>query len=410
MRALLTAVGTRGDVQPALALALELRKLGHAVRLCISPNFVDWARSLGLEALPMGVEMRMPAQRAGAIPRLTPEELRRLRESMPDLITDQFETIRGAVDGCDVILGANAHQYAAPSIAEHAGIRCVTAVYAPVALPSPDLAPPPTPGQAADVTARASVEEQWRNTARVWNERALERINHNRGRLGLAPIDDVLDHVLTDHTWLAADAVLAPVPATPGREIFQTGAWMLANDTALPEDVNAFLAGGEPPILVGFGSMPAAGELTRRLIGAARAVGRRIIVSRGWADLELLDDAPDCIAIGDVSHDLLFPRVAAVVHHGGAGTTAAAARAGVPQVVTPMFSDQFYWANRIVDLGLGATTPHATMTEESLTASLREALHPTVEVRARTLAGQVRRDGAEVAARRLALDHGAASN
>jgi vancomycin aglycone glucosyltransferase len=410
MRALLAAVGTRGDVQPALALALELRKLGHAVRLCISPNFVDWAKSLGLEAVPMGVEMRMPAQRSGTTPKLTPEELRRLRESMPDLIKDQFETIGDAVDGCDVILGANAHQYAAPSIAERAGIGCVTAVYAPVALPSPDLAPPPAPGQAADATTRASVEEQWRNTAKVWNERALERINQNRDRLGMAPIDDVLDYVLTDHTWLAADATLAPAPATPGRKIFQTGTWVFNDDTPLSADTNAFLEAGEPPILVGFGSMPAAVDMSRRLIGAARAVGRRIIVAKGWGELDLIDEASDCIAIGDVSYDLLFPRVAAVVHHGGAGTAAAAARAGVPQVITPMFGDQFYWANRIAELGLGTTTPHANMTEESLTASLREALRPAVEVRARTLATQVHRDGAEVAARRLELEYGAAGN
>src|SRR5690349_10033715 len=111
MRALLAAVGTRGDVQPALALAVELRKLGHAVRLCISPNFVDWAKGLGFEAVPMGVEMRAPAKGASAISNLTPEELRRLRESMPDLITDQFQVIGAAVDGCDVIVGANAHQY-----------------------------------------------------------------------------------------------------------------------------------------------------------------------------------------------------------------------------------------------------------------------------------------------------------
>jgi vancomycin aglycone glucosyltransferase len=410
MRALLAAVGTRGDVQPGLALALELRKLGHAVRMCISPNFVDWAKSLGLEAVPMGVEMRMPAQRSGTTLKLTPEELRRLRESMPDLITDQFETIGNAADGSDVILGCNAHQYAAPSIAEHAGIGCVTAVYAPVALPSLDLGPPPIPGQAADATMRPSIEEQWSNTAKVWNERALERINRNRDRLGMAPIDDVLDYVLTNHTWLAADATLAPVPATPGREIFQTGTWVLADDMPLSAEIDAFLEGGEPPILVGFGSMPAAGDMSRHLIGAARAVGRRIIVSRGWADLDLIDNAPDCLALGDASYDRLFPRVAAVVHHGGAGTTAAAARAGVPQVITPMFNDQFYWANRIVDLGLGATTPHATLTEESLTASLREVLHPTVEVRARTLAGQIRRDGAEVAARRLELEYGVAGS
>ena len=78
MRALLAAVGTRGDVQPAIALALELRTLGHAVRMCISPNFVDWARSLGVEAVPMGIEMRMPGRKAGALSDLTPEELRRI--------------------------------------------------------------------------------------------------------------------------------------------------------------------------------------------------------------------------------------------------------------------------------------------------------------------------------------------
>ncbi len=406
MRALLAAVGTRGDVQPALALAIALRKLGHTARLCISPNFVAWAQRLGLEAVPMGVEMRAPAKKSGIAAPLTAEELRRLRESMPDLITDQFETLAKAAAGCDVIIGANAHQYAAPSIAEHAGIGCVTAVYAPVAVPSSDLAPPPSPGQAADATVRASIEDQWQSTAKGWNERALERVNHNRDRLGLAPIDDVLEYVLTDHTWLAADATLAPVPTTPGRTIFQTGAWLLADNTPLPADLEAFLEGGEPPILIGFGSMPVAADTSRLLIAAARAMGRRIIVSKGWAELDVIDAVPDCFVIGDVSHDLLLPRVSAVVHHGGAGTTAAAARAGVPQVITPMFSDQFYWASRVVELGLGATTPHATLTEESLIRLLRELLDPAIETRARALAGHMRSDGADVAARRLELDYG----
>jgi vancomycin aglycone glucosyltransferase len=399
MRALLTAVGTRGDVQPAIALALALRNLGHAVRMCISPNFVDWAKSLGLEALPMGVEMRMPAPRAGTMSTLTPEELRRLRESMPDLITDQFDRIGAAIDGCDVIVGANAHQYAGPSIAEHRGIGCVTAVYAPVALPTPDLAPPPSPLQAEETAS--SIEERWRNTAKAWNDRALERINHNRGRLGMAPITDVLDYVLTNHTWLAADPALAPAPATPGRRIFQTGAWVLEDRLPLPAELEAFLEAGEPPIYVGLGSMPAAPGVSRTLIGAARTLGRRILISKGWAALDVIDDSRDCMAVGDVSHDLLFRRVAAVVHHGGAGTTAAAARAGVPQVLTPMFGDQFYWGGRVADLGLGATTPHSTMTQESVTEALREALDPPVARTARTFAAQVRSDGAAVAARRL---------
>ena len=406
MRVLLTAVGTRGDVQPALALALELRKLGHSVRLCISPNFVEWARSFGFEAVPMGVEMRMPAGKSGAVPKLTPEELRRLRESMPDLITDQFDTVGKAVEGCDVIVGANAHQYAGPSIAQLRGIGCVTTVYAPVALPSNDLAPAPTPGQPIETVGSRSILEQWREVAKAWNERALERINHNRSRLGLGPIDDVLDYVLTDHTWLAADAALAPVPTTHGRKIFQTGAWVFADSAPLPGDVEAFLERGEPPIFVGFGSMPASSDAAHRLIAAARAVGRRVIVSKGWAELELQGDAPDCLAVGEVSYDLLFPRVAAVVHHGGAGTTAAAARAGVPQIITPMFGDQFYWARRIVELGIGTMTPHATMTEEFLAGALREVCVPALVVRARKLASQVGRDGAKIAAGRLEAEYG----
>jgi len=401
MRVLLSAVGTRGDVQPALALALELRDLGHGVRLCISPNFVDGARSLGLDARPMGVEMRMPARGAGAPVTLTPDALRRLRESMPDLVTDQFETLASAVDGCDVIVGANAHQYAAPSIAEHAGIGCVTAVYAPVALPSPDLAPPPPTGQTWDDPALSSIDARWRHVAASWNERARERINQNRARLGMAPIDDVLDYVLTDHTWLAADAVLAPKPATPGRVVRQTGAWVLADNRPLPDELDAFLEQGEPPVFVGFGSMPATAADGHMVISAIRALGRRVIVSRGWADLELADAAPDGVEVGDVSHGLLFPRVAAVVHHGGAGTTAAAARAGVPQVITPMFGDQFYWGGRVAELGIGAITAHASMTGHRFDAALREALEPEVAVRARALAPDIRSDGAMRAARAL---------
>jgi vancomycin aglycone glucosyltransferase len=327
---------------------------------------------------------------------------------MPDLITDQFKTLGANAEGCDVIVGANAHQYAGPSIAEHAGIGCVTAVYAPVTLPSPDLAPAPTPGQTIETAGVRSILEQWRDAAKAWNDRALERIN--RGRLGLGPIDNVLEYVLTDHTWLAADAALAPVAATPGRKIFQTGAWVLADSTPLPADLEAFLGRGEPPVFVGFGSMPASNDAAHGLIAAARAAGRRVIVSRGWADLELIDGAPDCIAVGEVSYDILFPRVAAVVHHGGAGTTAVAARAGVPQIITPMFGDQFYWASRIVDLGVGATTPHATMTEEFITSSFREVCDTTVVTRARALARQVGRDGAQIAARRLEADYSATKN
>jgi vancomycin aglycone glucosyltransferase len=158
---------------------------------------------------------------------------------------------------------------------------------------------------------------------------------------------------------------------------------VLADRPPLPGELEAFLDSGDSPVLVGFGSMPAAERVSRPLIGAARAVGRRVLLSKGWAGLKPIDDAADCFGLGDVSHELLFRKVAAVVHHGGVGTTMAAARAGVPQVVAPRFGDQFYWASRVVQLGIGTATPHSTMTEESLSGALQHVLNPAVTARAR---------------------------
>jgi vancomycin aglycone glucosyltransferase len=362
MRVLLSVVGTRGDVQPVIALALEVRKLGHEVRLCVPPNFIEWVQGLGFAATPVGIEMRAPRPGAATPP-------------IPDLIADQFDSVGAAAEGCDVILGANAHQYAARSIAELHGIPYINAVYAPTALPADD------------------------NT-RAWNERALARVNANRARLGLEPIQDVLRHIVTDRPWLAADPTLAPAPSIPDLAIVQTGAWILEDPSPLPSDLEEFLAAGPPPVYFGFGSMPIADAegTSRTLIDAARAAGRRAIVSRGWADLELIDEAPDCIAIGDVNQQALFPRVAAVVHHGGAGTTLAAARAGAPQVVVPMFGDQPFWASRVRELGIGTSVPIAELTADRLASALHDASDPAIAERAGSIAGRIVIDGAAVAA------------
>jgi vancomycin aglycone glucosyltransferase len=270
-------------------------------------------------------------------------------------------------------------------------------VYAPVSLPSPDHVPP-GPAQTSDAPANLRL---WDDHKRAWNARSLERVNANRVRLGLTPIDDVVGHILGNRPWLAADATLGPVPSTPGMDVEQTGAWLLPDSSALPPELEAFLDRGEPPVYLGFGSMPVAEGTSRTLIDAVRATGRRMILSRGWAELGLVDPAPDCIAIGDVNHQALFPKVAAVVHHGGAGTTTAAARAGVVQVAVPMFSDQFYWGRRIRELGIGSAVPVAGLSADTLASALHEALAPAVSTRARAVAGSVTADGAAIAAQRL---------
>jgi vancomycin aglycone glucosyltransferase len=124
-------------------------------------------------------------------------------------------------------------------------------------------------------------------------------------------------------------------------------------------------------------------------------------VSRGWSDVAVPDDASDCIAIDEVNQQALFPRVAAVVHHGGAGTTTAASLGGTPQVVVPQLYDQHYWAGRVQDLGIGVAHAPGVPTVESLTAALRHALAMDVSARARSFATRIRLDGARVAAQRL---------
>ncbi|MBV9948980.1 MAG: glycosyltransferase family 1 protein [Myxococcales bacterium] len=402
MRALLSSVGTRGDVQPVIALAVRLRALGHDVRLCVPPNFVEWVRGLGFEATPVGVEMRYPPKRdrEGPSAALTAEQIERSRASMPDLVTNQFDAIGAAAEGCDVILGGNAHQYAMHSIAELRGIPCVTALYAPVAIPSPDHPPPPGPGETWSHGDAAAHDRRWADNLRAWNDRALERVNHNRAHLGLPAIDDVLRHNIGPRPWLATDPPLAPAPAAPGLLVFQTGAWLLEDTEALPRELEAFVHAGEPPVYVGFGSMPAGEGLGRAAIEAARALGRRVILSRGWAELDPIDGAGDCIGVGDVNQQALFPRVAAVVHHGGAGTTAVAARAGVPQVLAPMFGDQFYWASRVEALGIGASAA-GPPTAPPLATALERALQAPVPARAAAFAQQLHPDGAMRAAWRL---------
>jgi len=183
--------------------------------------------------------------------------------------------------------------------------------------------------------------------------------------------------------------------------VYQTGAWILPDKRPLSRELEAFLAEGEPPIYFGFGSTRAPQAAGQVMLNAARALGRRAIVSRGWFDAALVDDAADCLSIGDANLHALFPRVAVAVHHGGAGTTTAAAMAATPQVVIPEVYDQPYWAGRVQALGIGATLTPKALTTDSLTHALEQTLTSDVAARAKSIASAVRRDGVAVAARAI---------
>lgn len=402
MRVLLSTIGSRGDVQPLVALAVQLRDLGHEARICAPPDFRDWVEGLGIEFVPLGPAVTSTAKADSPLmpARPTPEQIQQM---MAGTVATQFETIPVAADGCDVIVAGNALNIATRSVAELMGIRYVFAAYCPITLPSAHHAPPKVIAWTPE-DAGADNLTLWAEDAVGWTERWGPPLDSHRAALGLPPVTDVRTHILTDDPWLASDPALAPWPEADDPHVFQTGAWILPDDRPLSPELEEFLAAGDPPVYFGFGSIRAPRDIARTMIESARALGRRTILLRGWADLCLVDDGPDCLSIGDVNQQALFPRVAAVVGHGGAGTTTAATGAGAPQVVIPQHHDQFYFAGRVGELGIGVAHPPVEPTTESLTSALAQALRPGVIARARAVGPQVRTDGALVAARRLIAD------
>ena len=399
MRVLLSTIGSRGDVQPLVALAWQLKALGQEVRLCVPPDLRDWIEGLGIPVTPIGPELRSTGKAIPMAALPTPEQRRQMMEGT---VATQFETIASAAQGCNIIVGATALQIAAHSVAESMGIPYIFAAYCPTVLPSPHHAPPvlamlgdtPTP-------ATADYSELWAQDARRWNDTWGLLLNSHRAKLGLAPVSDVRSYIFADRPWLAADPILAPWPDPADQAVVQTGAWILSDERPLSPELEAFLHAGDPPVYFGFGSIRAPQNLSQVMINSARALGRRVIVSRGWADLSPIDNEPDCLAIGEVNQQALFKRVAAVVHHGGAGTTTAAALAGAPQVVIPQHYDQHYWAQRVHHLGIGTAHTFGTPTTDSLTSALKHTFQPGVTACAQSIATRMRSDGAQVAAQRL---------
>jgi vancomycin aglycone glucosyltransferase len=398
MRVLLTSWGSRGDIEPLAALALRLRQLGAEVRVCAPPDeeFAALFARVGVTIIPLGPSTRSVA---AGLKAPSPDAAFRLAA---ELVAARFETLPPAAEGCDALVATGLMPAGARDVAESLGIRYVLATFHIFGLPSRHFPPAARPGKPSrpDETDNRVL---WAEDAARVNALYAEPLNRGRAAIGLPPVDDVRGHVITDRPWLAADPVLAPWKELTDLDVIQTGAWILPDERPLPDELEAFLGAGEPPIYVGFGSMAmrTSGDLGRVAIEAARAHGRRAILGRGWADLALTDDAADCLVVGEVNHQILFRRVAAVVHHGGAGTTTTAALAGAPQVVVPQIVDQPHWARRVAELGIGAAHAGPVPTIESLASALGMALAPEARTRATMIATQVRTDGAMVAARRL---------
>jgi UDP:flavonoid glycosyltransferase YjiC (YdhE family) len=391
----LVAGGTRGDVQPMVALALELRRREHRVVLAAPPNFADWVSSHGLDFRPLGQDPQLFLTRHGL-------NLRRALHALKDDMHREFATLEPLVGEADLVLGASV-TCAGPSLAARRGIPYLYAVFCPALIAS---ARHPSPFVPWMRLPRWVNRLTWWAHRRTWNRLFRDIMDEERARLGLPGVREAWDHLMEGPLLVAADPTLAPLPDDAPARAESLGPWFLPEHDELPADLERFLGAGPPPVYIGFGSMVGgkAKESTAALLSAVRAAGVRAVIGRGWAGLgEGVAAADDVHLAGPVPHGKLFPRVAAVVHHGGAGTTANAARAGVPQLLIPHILDQHYWAARVADLGLGpAALGYARLTAPRLTQRLRALVGDAgYAARARQLAGTIPRDGVQRAADRL---------
>ncbi|MFE5935406.1 glycosyltransferase [Streptomyces sp. NPDC056470] len=382
-----------------VGLAVRLRQSGAEVRVCAPPD-EEFARLLagaGVSLIPVGRPVRR------LVASVEPGSAVGLAERAAELIAAQFGTVAAAAEGCDALVacGPLPVTAGARSVAEKLGVRSVHVSHQPVVLPSPYRRPPARRGRSlsSGVTDNRAL---WDEDARNANEMFGAAVNTHRVAIGLPPLENVRDYAFTDRPWLATDPALSPWRPTE-LDVVQTGAWIRPDERPLPPELVAFLDAGTPPVFVGFGSTPlgAPEDVARAAVEAIREQGARAVVSHGWAGLPLVDDEDDCFAVGEVNHQALFVRMAAVVHHGSAGTTTTAALAGAPQVVVPQGADHPYWAGRVSELGIGVAHDGPTPTAASLSAALKTALTPETRARAKAVAGTVRTDGATVAARLL---------
>ncbi len=410
MNVLILTAGTRGDVQPYVALGKGLAARGHSVSICASVTFSSFIKEHGLGYAHQNDDVIrlmhsedgktamentgnwFQAIRTGLrlFPKIGPMQRRHLRDTWASTLANQP----------DLIL-FHPKAFGAAHFAERLKIPCIFAFYLPMYAPTgefPAMGIPALPwGRWYNrLTYRFMTRATWMATGKYINEWRRE-IGMPRVRCGpyLRRADGEPIPALHGHS----ESVI-PQPADWPETARVTGYWFLDRQESWqpPPELEDFLARGDPPIYVGFGSVfgrdPV--RLTRIVVEAVKAAGLRAIVARGWGGLEPARVAlpSTVLMVDEAPHDWLFPRVAAVVHHGGCGTTAAGLRAGRPTVICPLFGDQPFWGSKVEALGVGvAPSSQKKLTVEVLTAALIQVTRSaSIKDKAAALGQRIRRE------------------
>ena len=388
--------GSRGDFQPYLALARGFTRAGHDVRIA-APDVASFRDA--------AAEQGVPFVAAGG--RIDPDEVARFLDSVVRG-SDPIRQVRRIIEihmapsieaayaatldharWSDVVV-SHFFQPAGRMVAEAAGRPWVSGSLAPM-LPTAAYPPPLVP-DLGRVLNRAA----WWILARYMNAQWSPAVNRARTRMGLPPFRDLYrrDFFSPYLDLVGVSRYVARRPQDWPRPTRVTGYWILERpDWSPPPALAAFLAAGPGPIALGFGSMTTEDRagLTRTVVEAVRRTGERVVLQSGWAELGGDDLPPSVFVAGDVPHDWLFPRVRAVVHHGGAGTTAAVFRGGVPGVVVPHIADQRMWAGIAKRLGVTpASILRPDLTPERLARAIVATRDPAMASRAARLGELIR--------------------
>ncbi|MCJ1313310.1 hypothetical protein MMC25_006987 [Agyrium rufum] len=423
-------VGSRGDVQPFVALGKELKlHYGHRIRLATHGTFKKFVEENGLEFFDIGGDpaelMAFMVKNPGLIPgmkSLREGDVGKRRKGMAEILQGCWRScadvaeVKGDDDDADGsgdaskprpfianAIIANPPSFAHIHCAEHMGIPLHLMFTMPWSAthdfphPIANIKSTNASGSVTNEMSYTLVELMtWQGLGDLINKFRTETLN--LGELSAAAATTMLHRLKIPYTYCWSPALI-PKPQDWGRHISISGFYFLslASNYQPPADLAEFLADGPPPVYIGFGSIVVddPNAMTNLIFEAVRKTGQRALVSKGWGGFGADDmDKPDGVfMLGNCPHDWLFQHVSCVVHHGGAGTTAAGIALGKPTVIVPFFGDQPFWGAMVARAGAGPDPiPYKNLTAQGLADAILEALKPERLERAKELGERIREE------------------
>lgn len=418
MKFVLASYGTRGDIEPCVAVGRELLRRGHDVRMAVPPDLIEFAEAAGLSAIAYGPDLQevLDAHRNfwthffrnfWKIP-----ELIRLRREVTEPFLQSWKeiiaTLTSLAEDADLLITGVNFEDAAGNVAEYYDIPLATLHLFPLRANGQFLGFLPAP-----LGRRAMKVGEWV----AW--RAAKKVEGvQRGELALPKATRPSPWRITERGWLeiqAYDEVCFPGLAQEwaewaGQRPF-VGALAMELPTAADEEVASWIAAGTPPIFFGFGSLPvgAAAQTLAMITAACAQLGERALICAAGTDFHI-PHSEDVKVVGAMNYAAAFPGCRAVVHHGGLGTTAAGLRAGVPTLILSTDLDQTLWGTRVKRLKVGTARRLSATTEKSLVADLRTILEPQYAARAGEVATQMTKAAESIATAADLLESSAGSS